>query len=508
MPVEYNSASYFSEPLVSVTGFREYDARWVIEPSEEHGPITLNYVGLRNLGNSLGLFMQESLKAGNRIVVGHDYRRYSENAKNALVIGLLQAGMDVSDIGLTTTPGAYFAQFALDIPCVAVITASHNENGWTGVKMGHRLASTFGPEQMSQFRDFAINNNPSGDTKARSNSYTFVQGFAARYIDDLVNSWMPRFEGLPRVRVAVETGNGTAGLYIPTILAKLGFDVAVGNVDLDWDFPNYNPNPESIPFLKSVGDLVRKTHSDIGICIDGDGDRLGVVDDRGQLAFADRIGLLIATHLQREFGTARPVVIDVKSTSLYETELSTPIVWSKTGHSYVKARVAETEALAGFERSGHFFFREPLGRGYDDACVAALATLWVLCKAKQERPDVMLSTLLGEQPRSFSSPNRQPFASDATKYETVERIASALSNRSTFAGREITDTNLLNGVRITLSGGSWLLVRASSNTPNLVIIAEVFDDDDSLLRTIDKELRNLIADLKLDVGNFDPLYEL
>jgi phosphomannomutase/phosphoglucomutase len=319
---------------------------------------------------------------------------------------------------------------------------------------------------------------------------------------------MPRFEGLPRVRVAVETGNGTAGLYIPRILADLGFDVATGNVDLDWNFPNYNPNPESIPFLRAVGDLVRKTHSDIGICIDGDGDRVGVVDDRGELAFADRIGLLIAKQLEREFGSARPVVIDVKSTSIFETELSTPIVWAKTGHSYVKAKVAETDALAGFERSGHFFFREPLGRGYDDACVAALATLWVLCKAKQERPDVMISNLLSELPRSFASPNRQPFASDATKYEVVERVAAALANRSSFAGLDIIDTNLLNGVRITLSDRSWLLVRASSNTPNLVIIAEAFDDDGSLLRAIDKDLRDLIADLDLDIGKFDPLYEM
>jgi len=507
---DYNSASYFTEPLVGPSGFREYDARWVIEPSDRNGNVTLNYVGLRQLGNCLGEFMQTGLRAGAQIVVGHDYRRYSENVKNALVIGLLQAGMDVTDIGLSTTPGAYFAQFDLSIPCVAMITASHNENGWTGIKMGHRPASTFGPEEMARFRAAAlaaVAEQPAAAGAGRAGSYRFVPGFAARYIDDLVDRWRPRFDGLPRVKVAVETGNGTAGLYVPEILSRLGFEVAPGNVIPDWSFPHYNPNPESIPFLKSVGTLVRASGSDIGICVDGDGDRLGVVDERGNLAFSDKVGLLTAKHLEAEFGTARPFVIDVKSTSLFESELRAPVVWAKTGHSYVKATVAQADALAGFERSGHFFFREPVGRGYDDACLASLAVLWVLCSARRARPGITMSELLASLPPSFASPNRQPFAADDRKYEIVERIAAELGKRTSFAGREIIDTNLLNGVRITLDDRSWLLVRASSNTPNLVIIAEVFDADGALLRVIDRELRELIASLDVELGGFDPLHE-
>jgi phosphomannomutase/phosphoglucomutase len=508
MAAEYNSAEYFTEPLVATTGFREYDARWVIEPSEKHGDVTLNYAGVRSLGGSLGRFLRDSLNAGTEILVGHDYRRYSENVKNALVVGLLQAGMDVTDIGLTTTPGAYFAQFSLNIGCVAVITASHNENGWTGIKMGHLLASTFGPDEMAGFRAAALRDlaSPAGQA-GPAGSYEFVPGMRARYIDDLVDAWLPRFEGLPRLRVAVETGNGTAGLYLPEILTRLGFDAVPGNIAPDWTFPHYNPNPESIPFLKSVGALVRSSDSDIGICVDGDGDRLGVVDDRGNLAFADRVGLLIAKHLEAEFGTGRPVVIDVKSTSLYETELKAPVVWAKTGHSYVKASVAQVDALAGFERSGHFFFRPPLGRGYDDACVAALALLWVVCGARADRASVRVSELLAGLPRSFASPNRQPFAADEHKYAIVDRIAAELATHTRFAGLDIVATNTLNGVRITLADRSWLLVRASSNTPNLVIIAEAFDADGSLLRAIDTELRELISRLGLALGEFEPLYE-
>lgn len=508
MSAEYNSANYFMEPLVAPSGFREYDARWVIEPSERNGEITLNYLGLRRLGASLGRFLLTRLNAGRGIVVGHDYRRYSENVKNALVVGLLEAGMDVTDIGLTVTPGAYFAQFALEIPCVAQVTASHNDNGWTGIKMGHRLASTFGPQEMAAFRSLALSDVSKPEQIAEpSGSYTFLPNFTSRYIDDLVQSWTPRFAGLPRLKVSIETGNGTAGIYVPQILTRLGFDVISGNVVPDWDFPNFNPNPESIPFLKAVEKQVASSGSDIGICVDGDGDRLGVVDDRGILVFSDRVGLLIAKHLEREFGTDRPIVIDVKSTSLFESELETPIVWAKTGHSYVKAAVAQANALAGFERSGHFFFRPPLGRGYDDACVAALALLWVVCSARKQDMRVKLSDLLNDLPRSFSSPNRQPFVSDDTKYEVVDRIATELASRDTFAGKKILETNLLNGVRVTLEDRSWLLVRASSNTPNLVIIAETFDKDGSLLAVIDGELRQLMANLGLEAGGFDPLYE-
>lgn len=502
----YNSAAYFQESLIEPSGFREYDARWTVEPTAEAGEVGISYFGVRELGLRLGQFLRRELNADGRIIVGHDYRRYSENVKNALAIGLVQAGMAVTDIGLCTSPGAYFAQFDLDISCVAMVTASHNENGWSGVKMGTRPARTFGPAEMDAFRSF-VANPPAESPGAERGSYTYVPGMVSRYIDDLVASWEPRFRDLPRLRVAVETGNGTAGLYLPEILTRLGFDLALGNVKPDWTFPNFNPNPENIQFLRSVERLVTQTGSDVGICVDGDGDRLGVIDDEAKLVFADKIGLLIARHLQRQFGSDRPIVIDVKSTSLFQTELRTPVVWAKTGHSYVKAAVAESQALAGFERSGHFFFREPLGRGYDDACVAALATLWMICSEKAVRREASLAGMLRELPPSFASPNRQPFAADDEKYHVVERISAELGERTHFAGKKIIDVNTLNGIRITLADQSWLLVRASSNTPNLVIIAEVFDADGALLAEIDAELRRLIDDLGLKIGPFEPLHE-
>ena len=507
----YNSAEYFELPLLQKTGFREYDARWIIAPTATGDDIGINYVGVRELGLHLGHFLQVQLAAGTSIVVGHDFRQYSENVKNALVLGLLQSGMDVTDIGLTTTPAAYFAQFHLDIPCVAMVTASHNENGWTGVKMGHRKSSTFGPQEMDAFRDQVL--TPSREVLDRASQvdpgrFTWVSGIRSAYLQHLISNWEPKFAGLPTLEIAVECGNGTAGLYAPHLLRELGFQVTEGNVEPDWRFPNFNPNPESIPFLRSVEELVRRSGADVGLCFDGDGDRLGVVDNTGRLVFADRVGLLIARFLEEDEESGGPFVIDVKSTSLFESELQSEIIWAKTGHSYVKASVAESNAVAGFERSGHFFFRHPLGQGYDDACVAALALLWTLARARESDSDATLGSLLSTLPLSHASPNRQPFVSDETKYDVVECLAAYFERHGKLAGQPVRSVNRLNGVRLTLDDGSWLLIRASSNSPNLVIIAETFDPDGSLLERIDKDVRLAIVETGVCVGAFESLATL
>ncbi|QKW43913.1 phosphomannomutase/phosphoglucomutase [Streptomyces microflavus] len=506
MSENYNSASYFEEILLSETGFREYDARWVIEPTDGISSVGLNYVGVRLLGLHLGRFLSDELDAGKRIVVGHDFRSYSENVKNALVVGLLQSGMNVTDIGLTTTPGAYYAQFSLDVACVAMVTASHNENGWTGIKMGHRKASTFGPVEMLKFKEYTLGGQADGST-SRSGSYTFKTGARRQYIDDLVDEWAVRLQGLPRLKVAVEAGNGTAGLYAPELLGRLGFDVVPGNNTPDWTFPHFNPNPESLPFLRSVETLVTNNGADLGLCFDGDGDRLGVIDDQGKLVFADRVGIVVAKFLEETVGATGPFVVDVKSTSLYESELTSDIVWAKTGHSYVKAKVKESGAVAGFERSGHFFFSEPIGRGYDDGCVAALALLWTLCSAKAAGGNWRLSDKLAELPKSFSSPNRQPYVSDETKYVVVEKLAAYFEQREYVAGKRVISVDRLNGVRLELEDRSWLLIRASSNSPNLVIIAETFDEDGTLLKHIDVEIRAAIEATNVEVGPFASLME-
>lgn len=508
--ITYNSLSYFTKVIVEDCGFREYDARWIIEPvDEETSKIQINYRGLQKLGKQLGTFLKEP-ENGNHsaILVGYDFRKYSENVKNALVIGLLASGLDVIDVGLCLAPTLYFAQYHYKIPACAMITASHNPNGWTGVKMGHNYSQTFGPSHIKSLKNLMDKDDKNLFTGDHAGKYKQIHDCNDQYILDLLKEWRPRFEQLPRIKVAVETGNGTAGIILPGLLSKLGFDVVPGNVDLDWNYPNFNPNPESIPFLKAVQSLVNGHNADIGICIDGDGDRIGVVDNQGRIIFNDRIGLLIAKHIERHHDQCK-FVIDVKSTSLFTSELKSEVIWEKTGHSYVKAAVADNDAIAGFERSGHFFFRPPFGRGYDDSCVATLLLLWILCEEKSNGKQ--LSDLLDELPPSHQSPNIQPKVSDLIKYKVVDeihkRIDVIVQGDGMFSGVKIKDLMTINGVRISFVDGSWLLIRASSNTPNLVILAESFDKDGSRLKEIDKALRELVADIE-DIGEFGKLYEI
>jgi phosphomannomutase/phosphoglucomutase len=217
-----NTYVYESEPMVKPTGFREYDARWLFGSE-------INLMGVEALGLGLGTLIGE-LGRKQELVTGHDFRSYSASIKMALVNGLLASGCKVHDIGLAVTPMAYFAQFALDVPGVAMVTASHNDNGWTGVKMGINRPLTFGPDEMSRLKDIVLN----GRFKLKAGgSYQFVENMRARYIADLTER--PKLKR--RLKVVCACGNGTAGAFAPEVLEKIGCEVVPLDCDLDHTFP-------------------------------------------------------------------------------------------------------------------------------------------------------------------------------------------------------------------------------------------------------------------------------
>jgi phosphomannomutase/phosphoglucomutase len=353
-----NSPGFETSALIKASGFREYDARWWFgHPGSDRAP-DLNLIGVQALGMGLGTLMRR-LGAGPDIVVGHDFRAYSLSIKLALVAGLMAAGARVRDIGLALSPMAYFAQFALDVSSVAMVTASHNENGWTGVKMGVERPLTFGPEEMSALRGIVL----SGDFEPRpGGGYEFVDGMARAYLDDLAGG----IRLSRKLKVVAACGNGTAGAFAPEALERIGCEVVPLDTALDHRFPRYNPNPEDMAMLHAIRAHVLETGADLGLGFDGDGDRCGVVDDEGREIFADKVGVLLARDLSALNPGAR-FVVDVKSTGLYASD---PVLrqsgavtdYWKTGHSYIKRRVAELGAIAGFEKSGHFFFGSDDGR--------------------------------------------------------------------------------------------------------------------------------------------------
>jgi phosphomannomutase/phosphoglucomutase len=478
-----NTAAYENEPLVKATGFREYDARWLFGPD-------INLLGIQALGLGLGTYIQEL--GLSKIVVGHDFRSYSSSIKNALILGLISAGCEVHDIGLALSPTAYFAQFDLDIPCVAMVTASHNENGWTGVKMGAQRPLTFGPDEMGRLRDIVLGG---AFVERDGGKLIRVEGEAERFIADVAK----RASITRPLKVIAACGNGTAGAFAVDALQRMGVSDVIGmDVELDYTFPKYNPNPEDVEMLHSMAAAVREHGADLAFGFDGDGDRCGVVDDEGEEIFADKIGLMLARDLA-PLNPGATFVVDVKSTGLYATDEilakhGCKVVYWKTGHSYIKRKSAELGALAGFEKSGHFFMNGDLGYGYDCGLTAAAAVLAML----DRNPGVKLSDMRKALPVAFTSLTMSPHCGDEVKYgvvaDVVKEYQDLFAAGGSILGRKITEVITVNGVRVHLEDGSWVLVRASSNKPEIVVVVESTSSEDDMRALFRQEVKPRLGD--------------
>ena len=442
-------------------GFREYDARWLYNKD-------INLPGITNLGKGLGSQIIKHTKKNNpRVIVGHDYRSYSEEIKTALKKGLISTGCFVEDIGLSLSPMVYFAQFNLDSDAVAMVTASHNENGWTGVKMGIKKGLTHAPEEMKELKEITLKEdfiNGQGNEKE-------IKNFQEIYKKNLINKNIIK----KKIKAVVACGNGTAGIFAPDILRGIGCDVIELDCELDWTFPKYNPNPEDLKMLHEIAKAVKENKADIGFGFDGDGDRVGVIDDKGNEIFSDKIGLLIARNLSNKHQNSK-FVVDVKSTGLYSSDEilnknNCETIYWKTGHSHIKRKVNNEKALAGFEKSGHFFFNQPLGYGYDDGINSAIQVCHLL-----NNQDKKISEIINELPKTYQSPTMSPYCKDNEKYKVVDDVVKEIeqlkNNKIKIDNQEIHKILTINGVRFTFEDGSWGLIRASSNKPSLVVVTE------------------------------------
>jgi len=495
--IRSNTIDFETLPLVKPTGFREYDARWWFGQPADQKPSELNLYGVQALGEGLGTLMYER-EIDPNIAVGHDFRHYSLGIKMALMNGLMNAGVNVHDIGLALSPMAYFAQFHLDCAGVAMVTASHNSNGWTGVKMGIECPLTFGPDEMARLKDMVLN----GETKPRAGGgYRYVDGVREAYIADLTKGVK-----LSRpIRIVAACGNGTAGAFAEEVLKRIGADVVPVECDLDWSFPNYNPNPESMEMLHAMRDSCLENKAEVALGFDGDGDRCGVVDNEGEEIFADKVGVMLARDLSAQYENAQ-FVVDVKSTGLYHTD---PVLkangaktdYYKTGHSYIKRRVQDLNALVGFEKSGHYFFNAPIGRGYDDGLLSAITILQML----DRNTGKTMADLRKALPKTWGSPTMSPYCADEEKYGVIDRIITEVQEDAAkemkILGQSIIDVNTVNGVRLTLEDGTWGLMRASSNTPNLVVVVESPASEENMVGMF-REIERRLAGYS-EIGPFD-----
>jgi phosphomannomutase/phosphoglucomutase len=349
---------------------------------------------------------------------------------------------------------------------------------------------TFSPDEMSALKDIVLN----GTWVERSGGRLIdASDVADRYIADLAR-------GAPltrRLKVVVACGNGTAGIFAPKVLEAAGCNVVPLHCELDYTFPNYNPNPEDLKMLAAASKAVMQQKADIALCFDGDGDRCGVVDNEGKPIFADKVGVLLARHFASTIKNAL-FIADVKSTELFESDpvlrsLGARCEYWKTGHSYMKRYTAERGALVGFEKSGHYFFQPPLGRGYDDGLLTALEILRMLDQA----PGKSMADLCRELPQTWGTPTMPAHCADDVKYGIVQRVTdhfrAAHGAGSKIAGQTVQTLITINGVRFGLADGSWGLVRASSNKPELVVVCESPVSRDRMMAVVNAISSHLTA---------------
>ena len=461
-PLQFNFDETLDPAVISPYGFREYDARWLF-------PDDVNQQGLEIFGFSLGTYISNRVKPGASVVIGHDYRSYSEEVKYHVAKGLLSAGCKIIDIGLALSPMVYFAQHHLDTDALAMITASHNDNGWTGIKCGIEKSLTFGPNEVDEIKKIA---HSIKDFQAKNNgTYEFKNNLRQDYLNYLTKGYKVK----NKLKIVAACGNGTAGAFAPDLLRAIGCEVIELHCRLDHSFPNYNPNPEDMVMLEDMTAAVKNHHADAAFGFDGDGDRLGVVDNMGEEIFSDKIGLMLARNVAAGYPNST-FIIDVKSTGLYfhdeylKAQNCKIEIW-KTGHSHIKRKVNLEKALAGFEKSGHFFFNEPLGYGYDDGINSAIQVCHLLNDQNKKMSDI-----INELPKTYQSPTMAPFCKDEEKYNVVDdmvkKIQQLHKESIKIDNQLITEVLTVNGIRFTLEDGSWGLIRASSNKPSLVVVTE------------------------------------
>lgn len=432
------------------TIFREYDIRGRVPEVFPDATDELSDTGMYVLGRAYATLARE--RGLDRVVVGHDLRHYSERLRDRFVAGLAASGVNAIDIGCVISPTLYFATIHLECPAGVMITASHNPQGWSGLKMSLEPVTTLLRPDIDRLKEIC-------DTGAFAQGEGTIERRDIRedYLADMVKRVAPKHP----LKVVLDPGNGTAALFCVEAFERAGFEVVPLFCEPDADFPNHFPNPSEVAAREAVAQKVKETGADLGLSFDGDGDRLGVQDKSGAFINADRILMLLARPVLAKRPGA-PVVFDVKCSQALiddiEAHGGTPVMW-KTGHSYIKSKMKEIDAPIAGERSGHLFIREGF-HGYDDGIFAGLKLAEYVANA--QRP---LADILAEAPRYETSPEIHIDCADEVKYDVMKRVVSDFV--AEFGDR----VNTINGARVRFDDG-WGLVRPSSNLPELVLVFE------------------------------------
>ena len=422
--------------------FREYDIRGIAD--QELSSETVHLIG-RAYGSyltDLGIF---------EVTVGGDARHSTPRIKEAAIAGLREVGVSVIDIGLVSSPCFYWSLYHFGVEGGIMVTGSHNPKEFNGLKLALGKMTLWGDEIQEVYRIIAENRFAKTEHKGNLR----FEEINAPYIDMLVSKITL---GPKKLKVVLDSGNGTGGLYGPEMVRRIGCEVVELFSEPNGDFPNHHPDPTKREYLTQLIDTVIKEKADLGIGFDGDSDRIGVVDDQGEVLWGDQLMLLYWKEILPKHPGAK-VIVEVKSSMILpeETEkMGGKPIWWKSGHSLIKAKMKDEDALFSGEVSGHMFFADEFF-GFDDAFYAAGRLLRILSFS-----DKKLSDMLAEIPAYPSTTETRFDCPDEIKFQVVERVRENAKDQKTIT---------IDGVRILYPEG-WGLLRASNTQPVLVARCE------------------------------------
>ncbi len=441
--------------------FREYDVRGLVD-------VDLTDDVVRAFGKAFGTYAQERGKK--KLAVGRDVRLSADHFNSLLIEGLLSTGCDLIDIGVVPTPLLYFSLFELPVDGGVMITASHNPSEYNGFKLCIGKETIYG-EEIQKVRRLI----ESEEFRTGSGTCIRQDGIISRYVEFVKT----RVRLKRPVRTVLDAGNGTASLVAPELVRALGCEITELYCTPDGRFPNHHPDPTVAENLKDLIDEVQKQKAEAGLAFDGDSDRLGVVDEKGNIIWGDQLLLIFARDILRRHpgGT---VIFEVKCSKVLEDDIrargGNPIMW-KAGHSLIKGKMKETNAIVAGEMSGHLFFADEYF-GYDDAIYAAVRFLKIVSESS-----VPVSEFLRDLPRTFSTPEIRVDCPDELKFSVVDAVKKHYEGR--YPAIDV------DGVRVSFGDG-WGLVRASNTQPSLVLRFEA--DTEERLKEIRNSVENVVKE--------------
>lgn len=448
--------------------FRMYDIRgvWQDDLTEE---------AARLIGKAFGTYIQDE-KNIKDVIVGRDNRISSKPIRNAVIDGLNSTGCNVVDIGVLSTPAFYYSRILYNYDAGLMITASHNPPQFNGFKVAFGPSTIFGDELMKLYH---IANEGKFKSGTGSVKYAYPIQDYIRMIEDKVKL------GKRKLKIVVDCGNGTCSNIYPDILYGLGCDVYPLYCESDPTFPNHFPDPVKAENLRDLIKEVTRIKADLGIAFDGDGDRIGVVDDKGNIIWGDMLMILYWREIMKKHPHA-DAIVEVKCSKALPEEIKkmggNPIFY-KTGHSLIKAKMKEINAVFTGEMSGHMFFADEY-YGYDDAAYAAARLLRILSNT-----DKTLSELLSDVPKYPSTPEIRVHCDDEKKFDVVAGVKEYFKDK----GYNLID---IDGARVLFDGG-WGLVRASNTGPELIVRCEA--DTEEKLKEIKDTIRNVLKKYNVEL---------